>query len=142
MTGARRVTVGFALVVLAAVAVVALAEATQNRPDSVDPASASTVVFKVEGREFMGRAEPGATLWAACQGSIESEALSLGQVDDDTYRVDVQPALGENAERRLVGCLQDATVDRLAGQVVSIEAVDDAENIPMTPAADRVQLTP
>lgn len=142
MTGAQRVAVAIGLVLLGAVAVVGLAGATQNRPDSVEPGSASTVVFEVQGREFFGGTEPGVTLWAACQGSIESEALSVGQVDDETYRVDVQPALGENAERRLVGCLEDATVDRLAGHVVSIEAVDDAENVPMKPAAERVQFVP
>jgi hypothetical protein len=142
MTAAKRLALGVGLVALAIIGTVALAEVTQDRPDSVDPSSASIVLFDVEERAFLG-AEPGAALWAACQGAIESHALALGEVDDGRYRVDVQPALGENAEKRLVGCLEDATVDRLAGQVVSIDAVDDAQNIPMMPAsAERVALVP
>ena len=34
----------------------------------------------------------------------------------------VEPALGEHAQRRLVGCLEDATVDLVSAHVVSVSS--------------------
>lgn len=107
--------------VLAVVGVKALADATQNRRDPrPDPDSTSEVVFEVDAQRYPGSIDPGTTLWTACQGTIHHETLGVVEVGDHTYRATVRPSLGDHARRRLVGCLEDATVDRLNGHVVTI----------------------
>jgi hypothetical protein len=108
--------------ILGIVGIGALADATQNRRDPPpDPDSTSAVVFEVDSRRYPGDIDPGTVLWTACSGTIHHELLDIAEVDDDIYRATVQPALGRNAERRLEGCLNDSTVDRLNGNVVSME---------------------
>ena len=34
----------------------------------------------------------------------------------------ITPAIGEHGENRLVGCLEDLTIDRVIGDVVAIES--------------------
>jgi hypothetical protein len=126
----RRVLLVVALAVtglLSVVGIKELADATQNRRDPrPDPDSTSAVVFEVDSRRYPGSIDPGMTLWTACSGTIHHELLDIAETTDGTYRVTVQPALGKNAQRRLEGCLNDATVDRLNGHVVSIERADPA----------------
>jgi hypothetical protein len=108
--------------VLGIVGIGALADATQNRIDPPpDPDSTSAVVFEVESRRYPGDIDPGTVLWTACSGTIRHELLDIAEVDDNTYRATIQPELGKNAQRRLEGCLNDSTVDRLNGNVVSID---------------------
>ena len=38
----------------------------------------------------------------------------------DHFSVTVSPAFGENGRKRLTGCLEDATVDRVMGHVVGL----------------------
>ena len=38
----------------------------------------------------------------------------------DHFTVTVSPAFGENGEKRLAGCIEDATVDRVVGHVVQL----------------------
>lgn len=118
------------VIALGVVGVGALADATQNRPDQrADPDSASAVTFAVDTRGYPASRDAGQALWIACQGTFRNETLDLVEVSDGTYRATVRPALGEHAERRLTGCLDDATIDRLNGHVVSIA--------PVTPSAPR-----
>jgi hypothetical protein len=107
--------------VLAVVGIGALADATQNRRDPPpDPNSTSQVVFEVDAQRYPGSIDPGTTLWTACQGTIHHETLDVAEIDDGRYQATVRPELGKHARRRLVGCLEDATVDRLNGHVVTI----------------------
>jgi hypothetical protein len=39
---------------------------------------------------------------------------------DDHFSVTVSPAFGENGRKRLTGCIEDATVDRVMGHVVTL----------------------
>ena len=32
----------------------------------------------------------------------------------------IEPAIGEHGENRLVGCIEDVTLDRVKGQVVTV----------------------
>lgn len=101
-----------------------LADATRNEHDHHVTGSTSEVVVDVRTR----RADPdlGAQgLWASCHLTVGfAEVVEpIARVHGgpaDRYSVTVTPALGEHDIRRLQGCLQDGTVDRVWGDVVSI----------------------
>ncbi|MGI8808208.1 MAG: hypothetical protein ACR2KK_10270 [Acidimicrobiales bacterium] len=114
------------LVVLAAGALFAavdvLADLTQDRPDRVPPGSRSEVVLDVDSRDRTGSALLSAQgLWGACQGTVRQRLVDPGvaEVGDGRFRLLTEPALGEHAWRRLQGCLEDATLDRVKAHVVS-----------------------
>lgn len=114
------------LVVLAVAAIVAgidvLADLTQDRPDKVEPGSRSEIVLDVEARDRTGSdllATQG--LWGACQGNVWQRLAEPGVVEtaDGRFRLVTEPAVGEHSWRRLQGCLEDATLDRVKARVVS-----------------------
>lgn len=110
-------------IALAVGLVVVLAELTQNRPDVVDLGTASRIQYRVETRGY-DEELAAIGLWAACQQVVDQRVPdrmpSSAASDDATYTVTVRPALGEHAQRRLIGCLEDGTIDRVHGDVVSI----------------------
>ena len=100
----------------------ALADLTQDRPDRVMPGSRSEVVLDVDSRDRGGSALLSAQgLWGACQGTVRHRLVEPGvvQVADGRFRLQTEPALGEHSWRRLQGCLEDTTLDRVKAQVVS-----------------------
>lgn len=114
------------LVVLAAAALYAavdfLADLTQDRPDRVLPGSRSEVVMEVDSHDRTGSALLAAQgLWGACQGTVRQRLAEPGvaEVAEGRFRLLTEPALGEHAWRRLQGCLEDATLDRVKAHVVS-----------------------
>ena len=100
-----------------------LADLTQNRPDQVLPRSRSEVVLDVTVRHHWGpgRLTTAQGLWGACQHTAFRRLVAPGMVEigEGRFRVVTEPALGENAWRRLKGCLEDVTVDRVKADVVS-----------------------
>lgn len=102
----------------------ALADATQTRPDPVLPVSSTTrVVFAVEharvGPDLFATASH---LWGTCapQLSARHRLMRLEPVPGGVAAV-VAPGVGPYAERRLRGCLRDAVLDRVRGDVRAIE---------------------
>lgn len=116
----RRALTTAVAVGLAVLALVALAEATQNRPDPPDTAGTSRLTLDVRAKGI----EPGAaarSLLAACRGTVLS-TLSEPQIGaGGHFAVEARPALGRHAGRRLAGCLQDATLDRISARLLSID---------------------
>ena len=114
-----------AVAVMGAFGVIGLAELTQNRPDPVEAGTATVVTFDVATRDYQrGDGAAAQALWAVCSATVGGEvtgvaALAEGTVDDG-YTVSISPAIGENGRKRLVGCLEDATLDRVMGHVESI----------------------
>lgn len=99
-----------------------LADLTQDRPDRVVSGSRSEVVLEVRSRDRTGSDLMSAQgLWGACQGTVYQRLAEPGvtEVADGRFRLQTEPALGEHAWRRLQGCLEDATLDRVKGHVVS-----------------------
>ena len=100
-----------------------LADLTQNRPDRNIPGSRSEVVFDVTVRHHFdpGKLPTAQGLWGACQHTAFRRLVPPGMVEvgEGRFRVVTEPALGDNAWRRLKGCLEDVTVDRVKADIVS-----------------------
>jgi len=116
-----------AVVVVVAVAALAagldvLADLTQDRADRIPRGSRSEIVLDVRHRAT-GDAEVRTAqgLWGACQGTVWQQLTEPGVVElgDGRFLLTTAPAIGEHAWRRLQGCLEDATVDRVRAEVVS-----------------------
>jgi hypothetical protein len=116
-----------ALVIAVAVAALVigvdvLADLTQDRPDRVLPGSRSEIVLDVQSRDRGGSALLSAQgLWGACQGTVRHRLAEPGviEVADGRFRLITEPALGEHSWRRLQGCLEDTTLDKVKAHVVS-----------------------
>jgi hypothetical protein len=123
----KRALLVLALVVGGVASVDQLGDLTQSRPDRVVPGSRSEVVVEVRAKDYRLGVDQGArNLVAACAGTSGHNVVdqrSLEVAGDGTVRFSVEPALGTHNRRKLVGCLEDATIDRLVGDVVSVETV-------------------
>jgi hypothetical protein len=115
------------LVLVAAVAagVDALGDLTQSRPDEIEHGAATEVVLSVDEDRFRaGEDAAAATLWGVCGAQTASQVVGGGgpeAIGDGRYRVVLEPAVGDHERRKLVGCLEDLTVDRVMGDVESFE---------------------
>jgi len=99
-----------------------LADMTQDRPDRVVPGSSSEIVLDLRSRDRGGSALLSAQgLWGACQGTVRHRLSEPGvvEVSDGRFRLVTEPALGEHSWRRLQGCLEDTTLDKVKAHVVS-----------------------
>ncbi len=116
----RLVLVALAVVTIAA-GVDSLADLTQDRPDRVLPGTRSEIVLDIDSRERGGSALRSAQgLWGACQGTVRNRTVEPGpvEVSEGRFRVFTAPAIGEHSWRRLQGCLEDTTLDRVKAHVV------------------------
>jgi hypothetical protein len=116
-----------AVLALMAVAVVVagidvLADLTQDRPDRVPAGSRSEIVLDVHHRSTGAAGLRSAQgLWGACQSTVWQHLAEPGVVPigDGRFLLATSPAVGEHAWRRLQGCLEDMTIDRVRARVVS-----------------------
>jgi hypothetical protein len=117
----RRAVVAVLLVVGAVVGVGALGDLTQSRPDPVHDGAVTELVLEVDQDRFtQGEAGAADALWAVCAGQTRSRPTApLAAIADGRYRVVLTPAVGEHEERKLRGCLEDLTVDRVVGDIES-----------------------
>ncbi|HZM38938.1 MAG TPA: hypothetical protein VFB94_07470 [Acidimicrobiales bacterium] len=109
-----------ALAGLTALGIVGLAELTQNRPDPTVEDSTTIVSFDVATRDYRGGEETAAqALWAVCSATVDGEVTAPAFTGED-FRVTISPAIGDNGRKRLVGCLEDGTLDRVMGHVARV----------------------
>jgi hypothetical protein len=112
------------LAVFAAAAVDALGDRAQNRPDTLVVGTSSRVVFDVDTYDAEQRLDQSArALWYMCAQTIPNQIVSLDVDGAGTATAVVTPGLGDHGRKRIEGCLTDATIDRVRGDVVSIETV-------------------
>jgi hypothetical protein len=103
-----------------------LGDALQTRPDERRGDVTARVELQLRGSRSAARpTQAAAILWGTCSHVLHG---SVGQAvvrDRGAGRIELMvPAdIGEHAEERLRGCLQDAVVDRVQATVVSVEAV-------------------
>jgi hypothetical protein len=101
-----------------------LAGRLQNRADEPVPGSRSVVTFDVDAYDVLQPVEEAArALWYACNTTIPSHLESLTITAGGNGVATLEPAMGAHDRKRLTGCMHDATLDRIRGEVISI--VDD-----------------
>ncbi|MFM7069206.1 MAG: hypothetical protein ACKOYM_07070, partial [Actinomycetes bacterium] len=96
---------------------------TQNRADLATGMGSTTVVLQIQQRRSTRSVDEVATaLWIACRSRLPSDvALVSVQVGrQDRVHVLLNRATGEFARRRLVGCMEDATLDRVQATVLNV----------------------
>jgi hypothetical protein len=112
------------LAVFAAAAVDALGDRAQNRPDALVAGTTTRVVFDVDTYDAEQPLDQSArALWYTCAQTIPNQIVSLDVDGAGTGTAVVTPALGDHGRKRIEGCLKDATIDRVRGDVLSIETV-------------------
>jgi hypothetical protein len=114
----------FVLLAMAALAVFVdvLGDLTQDRPDRVQPGTQSEIVLQLRTKDYLGSALGTAQgLWGACSGTVTQQLVDPGVVDlgGGRFRLLTNRAIGEHSWRRLQGCLEDATIDRVTAEVVA-----------------------
>jgi hypothetical protein len=112
------------LVVLAVMAIVgvgSLADLTQNRPDPVVDGTSTIVEFDVGTRDYNGTdLEAAQALWAVCAATVSGDTTGPTADAGGGFSVSIAPAIGTNGRKRLEGCLQDGTLDRVSGHVQNV----------------------
>ena len=114
----RRVLSVVVIGALGVLGIIGLLQLTKNEPDQIVPGSRSEIVLSVSTKPPLTERQGAASLWAVCLLRAHQYRL-VGQhenQDDETVYV-VKPGLGEHARRRVVGCLEDATIERVLGDV-------------------------
>jgi hypothetical protein len=117
----RRILTVAVIVALGALGTFGLLQATKNEPDEIVPGSRSEIVLDVSTKPPLTERQGARSLWAVCLLRAHQYRL-VGQhrnADDQTVYV-VEPALGEHARRRVVGCLEDALIERVLGDVKEV----------------------
>lgn len=111
-------------VVLAVVAGIdQLADITQSRPDDRVPGTETTLRYTVETRGYRrGEDAAAEALWAVCMATVRGEVTAAPHLAGDAYEVRITPQLGHHTEKRLVGCLEDATLDRVIANVIAVDS--------------------
>lgn len=118
----KQAAVILALAVLGAIALDVIGDKTQTRPDVVRVGSTSEVILELRSKMARDRQITAQGLWGACQGTTNSRLVEPGVVrlSESRFRLLLAPELGHHARTRLTGCLEDATLDRVIGNVISI----------------------
>jgi hypothetical protein len=91
-----------------------LRDATQSRPEPLEPDATTVVQLRIDQRRStrpLGDVVD--ALWATCSTRISQrvELTRVAVLTADTVRLEASPALGDRAQRRLVGCFMDGTLD-------------------------------
>lgn len=124
----KRFAVTALLLVAGVLVVEAMGDLLETRGDRTPPDSRSEVVLEVSEQRYKRELDEGAhNLIAACAGSMYSQIADepgVVKVSDGTFKFIVEPALGPENRLKLVGCLEDFTIDHLRGDVVSVKRLD------------------
>lgn len=127
MDRARRYLVAAVLIVVGVAGVDRLGDAFQARPDRMPPDSRSEIVMEVRVQRYKEPIDDGAQhLVATCEGATAADLVEdpgIEKIGPGLYRFFVQPGLGPHTKLKMVGCLEDLTLDHLQADVISVERV-------------------
>lgn len=128
LSAAVHVLVAGAAAAAAAVGIDAMADATQTRPDP-RVAGTTSVVLAVDPGSARSPLVAASALWGACTTQLGGgfQLVGMNAVGGGEVQFLVQPEVGKYAERRLRGCINDATTDRIRAIVRSVSTVGAAE---------------
>jgi hypothetical protein len=119
------VTVLVLTFVLSIGAVVLLRELTQTRPDEVAAVGTTSVVLDIDQRRQLRPLPTVAEdLFGSCRSRLpgDVELTAITQVDDERVTIEFDRSLGRTGRARIVGCLEDHTLDRVRADVLSIQS--------------------
>jgi hypothetical protein len=122
----KQALVILALAGAAALSVKVMGDATQTRPDARDANAKTEVVVRLEGQRYFQSLDTAAyALWGTCAATVSGELLDLGvePIGAGQYRFAMTPSLGHHGKERLLGCLNDLTIDRVKSNVESVADV-------------------
>jgi hypothetical protein len=108
-------------------AIGAIGDATQTRPDQRDPDAKTEVVIHIDGKNYRQSMETAAhALFASCAATVQGDLVAPGieAIGGGEYRFAVTPSLGKHGKERLLGCLNDLSVDRVKSRVRAVHDVD------------------
>jgi hypothetical protein len=120
-----RVVLGLAIAFALTLGFDFLEERWETTEDVLVPGSRSELTVDV--RVARGPVDTAAaSLVSACAWVVPDHAVTLvgPGTRDGRYVVDVEPALERHGRRKLVGCLEDGTLDRVWGDVRTITRFD------------------
>jgi hypothetical protein len=107
----------------------ALAELTETDPPHTGDATATSVLYTVDPHRVTAeRARLAARqVWERCRDSTSVPLRHAGMtgLSDDLFAATVYPSLSDHDAHRLVGCLEDTTLDRVQFAVVGVGDVGD-----------------
>lgn len=109
--------------VLGWLAIDALVDATQSRPDRSDRPARTTIELSIAQRGTSGPAvDTAEALWVGCRATLGSTAptATVVTVGGERVQLVLEPGIGELGTRRLTGCLSDLTLDYVQAHVVSV----------------------
>jgi hypothetical protein len=112
--------------VLIVIAIDQIGDATQTRVDERDDRKQTEVVIGVQLKNFRQSADSAANaLWASCTATVGGSLIDPGIValGDGEYKFAMTPSLGHHGKERLLGCLNDLSIDRVKSHVVSVKDV-------------------
>ena len=125
---AVHVLAAVAAIGLATVGLDAMADATQTRPDP-KVAGTTSVVVAVDPGSARSPLVAATALWGACTTQLGGgfELVGMHALGGADVQFLVRPEVGKYAERRLRGCINDATTDRIRAMVRSVTALGPSE---------------
>ncbi len=114
------------LLVATILGLAALSNATKFEGEQ-ERGGTTRVEFTVETRNYHHElGDAASSLWYACVGVVGWDDVTHPVVvDAGRYVASIRPALGEDSRRRFRGCLEDASVDRIRGDVLAMQQLPD-----------------
>jgi hypothetical protein len=120
----KLVTALVAVAAVGGVGIRGLANLTQNRNDNAAAGTRSELILEVDTKDGYDHRLAAEGLWAVCQQVVDQVRLqSFEERGDAEFAIVVAPAIGAKVEQRLVGCLEDLTIDRVLGDVTAVRTL-------------------
>jgi hypothetical protein len=122
----KRLLVLGVLLIIGAFAVDAIGDATQTRDDKRDTDKKTEIVFHVEGKHFRQSLDVAAqALFGKCAATVGGHLVDPGiePIGPGDYRFAMTPTLGDHGRERLLGCMNDLSIERLRSHVESVHDV-------------------
>ena len=114
------------LFIVGAFAVDAIGDATQTREDARRTDQMTQIVFHVEGKHFRQSLDTAAlALFGKCAATVGGHVVDPGiePIGPGDYRFAMTPTLGDHGKERLLGCMNDLSIERLRSNVESVHDV-------------------
>jgi hypothetical protein len=120
----KRMMVFVVLIVAGAFGIKVIGDATQTRPDERHGDRKTTVVIHLEGKHYRQSLDVAAqALYGKCAATVAGDLVDPGieRLRPGRYRFAMTPSLGDHGKERLLGCINDLSIERLRSNVESVE---------------------